>query len=180
MISPSQLQSLKDAIHFCIGENIQVQWNNEPDDAMMIVPGQLGAGAINVAASYRTGAKFGHDEVRQRFVEADRSNTREHVGNRSLVVTLRIESDQREYSYLTAEKVRTRLFFGTPRQTLLLANMSISNTQVISGLTAYWDNREVSACALDITLNVGISDFDLPIEVIETVNTTNDVPGDFD
>lgn len=174
-----QTNAIKAALAYCVGEGINIYWDGEPESPMATVPYVVTpAGACIVRASVRSIIQVGEDDVRSDWNETSELLETFHVGNRLGTLSIRIESDSREEAYETAERVRTRMRFRTPHALLKAANVSVASVESTVGVNYSWDNRDVSACVLDIRLNIGSIDRDEDVPNIATVNETNEVPGD--
>jgi len=173
-------EAIRQALAFCIGEGITVYWDGEPEMPMYTVPYTVGvgpAGACYVVVKLGQAIQVGGDDFRNDFNETSELVEMTVSGNRLATLSLRVESNSREESTETTERVRTRLRFRAPREILKAANISIASIEATQNVDYSWDNRDISACVLDIRLNIGSNDRDEDVTYIETVNTTDVVSG---
>lgn len=171
-------EAIRDAVAFCVGEGITIYWDGEAETPMATVPYVVSpAGACRVRLSLSTAIQVGADDVRNVHNLSTDAIETTVSGNRLATLSLRIEADAREEAYETAERVRTRLRFRAAHELLKAANISIATIENNQGIDYSWDNRDISACVLDIRLNIGSNDRDADITFIETVNGANEVSG---
>lgn len=172
-------EAIRAALALCIGESIPIYWDGEAEAPLYTVPYSVGApnGACHVVLKLATAIQVGEDEARGVWNATSQMVETTFSGNRLATLSLRIESNNREEAYETAERVRTRLRFRAPHELLKAANISIATVEQNRNVDYAWDNRDISACIIDIRLNIGSNDRDEDVTTIDTLNTTGVVPG---
>lgn len=122
----------------------------------------------------------GTDESRATYDDIDDVNVTEQCGVRR--VTLRVKVLAYDVNAMEAslmETIRSRLYRKSSKAALRAVNLALIGVEAITSQDRADDGRNVMWGSMDVMLAWAVSETDTTAEggIVETVNTTNEVPG---